>query len=358
MDILFDRETMRVVGTGRDPLPYELVIKGVDPARVTKQVPYTDQVPKRSEDGETIYFLPQPDREIVEEQARMEETTEDTGVPVMVVEVRKEPLLDDAGEQVSYIPTTRGETTEDTGDPVWVYEETEEGGQQQVQKVDDLGTPLFWGQVPNPAGESARIYCTVATEFEVQKKDAEGALLFWKEVVDELNTYEPQAPLEILQTDERYTEDLLPATEEVTRYRTTRFTEEPELFTYADIEEAKQSQLVASTLCSKGVLFERMDHVGLFQPGANIGVDFISLPGGAEALTEPLLLPQLSKDIRVHLEAAEGILVSVSADDGNTFVDIPDLTFSTADEIGTVILKFKNTASRIGDIHSFGLLVL
>jgi len=168
---------------------------------------YFTRSPKTDENGNQLYLLPQEPTEVRTPITRREETVEETTEPIMIVERSVVPVLDAEGAQVSYIPTFRGEVLEDTGEPVWEQADTEDGP-QEVQKLDDLGRPLFWGQVPDPRGEAARIFCTTVEEAEVQKKDSEGNLLYWKDVEDELVSYEPQEPLEITAEDERYVEGL------------------------------------------------------------------------------------------------------------------------------------------------------
>lgn len=161
--------------------------------------------PKTDAEGKQLYLLPQEPLEIRTPVTRRVESAWKTSEPVMVAVRNTVPHLDTEGVQVSYIPTVPGEVLEDTGEPIMVPDD--EG--TLVQKTDEQDRPLFMGQVPHPAGEAARIFCTTVEEVEVQKTDADGDdLLYWNTVEDEAVTYEPQEPLEITQDDERYTEDL------------------------------------------------------------------------------------------------------------------------------------------------------
>lgn len=205
---------------------------------------YFTRSPKKDTDGNQLYLLPQAPLEEETATSRRIESTDVSEEPVMITTVEKVPLLDADGQQVSYIPTVRGEVLEDTGDPVWVLEETEDG-QQEVQKVDDLGRALFWGQVPDPAGEAARVLCSELREQEVQKTDGDGALLYWNTVEETQTTYTPQEPLEITQEDERYTEDLEEAYE-LLPYETPEPQVAPSLTDRLSAMERAQSELQAA----------------------------------------------------------------------------------------------------------------
>lgn len=164
-------------------------------------VPHT-RAPKRTEDGEQLYTLPQPDLEIRTPFTRRVESTEVTEEPILIEQRTKVPLLDAEGEHMSYVPTMPAEVTEDTGNPVMIR--NDEG--EEVQKVDDEGNKLYYGHVPIP-GASPILCCTMEVA-EVQKTDEDGNLLYWKTVEEDLVSYVSQEPLEITADDEQYIEGL------------------------------------------------------------------------------------------------------------------------------------------------------
>ncbi|NDI34699.1 hypothetical protein EPK97_07985 [Chengkuizengella sediminis] len=180
--------------------------------------------------------------EIQEEFTKTIETTEITENPVMVNTPTQIPIFNDDGTQKQYERTVRGETTEVTDEPLMekVWDEENEV-YNDVHKVDEDGTLLYWGQV----GTGQMINCYTVEQILNQKEDPEGNLLYYKEVTETSITYEDQEPLEITQDDERWTEELAPALEDIEQIKMVKFEDQPSLFTYEDILNAPKTPLTA-----------------------------------------------------------------------------------------------------------------
>ncbi|WP_162035956.1 hypothetical protein [Chengkuizengella sediminis] len=209
---------------------------------LTKQVPEISQRHKVDSDGNLLYLLPQEPMEIQEEFTKTIETTEITENPVMVNTPTQIPIFNDDGTQKQYERTVRGETTEVTDEPLMekVWDEENEV-YNDVHKVDEDGTLLYWGQV----GTGQMINCYTVEQILNQKEDPEGNLLYYKEVTETSITYEDQEPLEITQDDERWTEELAPALEDIEQIKMVKFEDQPSLFTYEDILNAPKTPLTA-----------------------------------------------------------------------------------------------------------------
>lgn len=230
LNAIIDKSTFKVVAVNRQPQANEFVVQGVSDLQKEIQVPTTQ--PKVDVDGNTLYRLPQPDLEVVTPTTKTVETNEVTDKPVMIKQINKIPLLDQDGNQVSYQPTTLGETTEVTDEPVMEIIQNDDNVPTEQQKVDELGNLLYWGQVIS----GSPIACFTTEEVEVQKTDDTGALLYHKDVVEDVITYESQSDLEVTDAHESWTEDLEVVEIEVEVSKTVTLSESPEDFTYEEVE--------------------------------------------------------------------------------------------------------------------------
>ncbi|MFS1514543.1 hypothetical protein VQL36_19250 [Chengkuizengella sp. SCS-71B] len=241
-NVIINRVTNQVTDIDRQPLPLEIVIEDVDLEGLTKQVPDIIQRHKVDLDGNLLYLLPQEPLEVSEQVPKTIETTEITENPVMVNTPTQIPIFNEDGTQKKYERTVRGETTEVTDEPVIekVWDEENEV-YSDVHKVDEDGNLLYWGQV----GTGQMINCTTVELTLNQKEDPESNLLYYKEVTEPLITYEDQEPLEVIKEDERWTEELAPALEDVEQIKTVKFEDQPSIFTYDDIINAPKTPLTA-----------------------------------------------------------------------------------------------------------------
>lgn len=353
-NVLFDRETLRVTGTGREPLPFEVEIKNVDVSNLTKEVTYTEKMDKLNEEGKPLYLLPQePIVEEIEEE-RLIETTKDTGNPVMIKVIKQIPLLDENGEQVKYEKMTIGEVTEDTGEPVMIVDE--ETG-ELVQKTDENGNLLFYGEIST--GEFIECYTT--EEIEEQKKNEFGEPLFYDVEIITTEKIVPQPPIEITEDDERFVEGLEKAQIEVKKTKTSTFDEDMEAFTYDDIVKEKEKQLLKGTFYTACKLFEKMDE-SIFSTNisgyADLGFDFLSLPSKGEVYTIKLELPNEANVVGIKFEASvDGLNVLI----GNTTSNLIPINRNNEvifdNPASEVYVKFKNSTDKRIDVYSFALLI-
>ncbi|NBI31257.1 hypothetical protein ERL59_20230 [Chengkuizengella sp. YPA3-1-1] len=153
----------------------------------------------------------------------------------MITVPKQVPILNEDGSHKQYEPTIRGETTEVTDEPVIekVWDEENEV-YNDVHKVDEGGNFLYWGQV----GTGQMQDCYTVEQVEIQKEDVDGNPLYFKEVTETVIAYEDQEPLEIIEDDERWTEQLESALEDIEQIKTVKFEDKPSLFTYDDIIHA------------------------------------------------------------------------------------------------------------------------
>jgi hypothetical protein len=134
------------------------------------------QQQKYSEEGKPLFLLPQPSKEVISQVSRPVKTTEVSDSPVMIAE--KVPMVGMDGIQMTYEVTTM----ELMGD----------GTFQQVGTGQFL--PIFTTQ-------------------EAQEKDEDDNPLYWNTVLEDVTSYEAQAPKEITEDDPDYIEGLEPVYE-------------------------------------------------------------------------------------------------------------------------------------------------
>jgi hypothetical protein len=355
-NVVFNRESLEVVGLNRPALPFEVEIKNVDVIGLTKEYDYIEKVQKKDEEGNLLYLLPQDSIEVIGTQTVWEETTEVTEYPVTVKEIKKYELYDANNNLVKYQPTQLGEVTEVTDEPVMidvVNEETNEP--EQVQKTDEEGNLLYWAQVP--VGDPIQCYTT--EEVEVQKVDSNGKKIYQKEVEHEVLTQEQQPDLEITNQDERYTEELEPALEDENKTRTVSFDSEANLFTYADIATYKEKQLIRGTFFDKAVLVETMEGT-VFDPSvsADTGFDFISFAPTKNAETNAITLPSEAQTVHIVSETNVSgleILIGSSLEDLQPVDNMNERNFDAP--VSEVFVQFINNTDQRIDLYSFALLV-
>lgn len=331
MNVLFDRETLKFAGLNRPALPFEVSVSDVDPAGITKTIAYTEKIHKVNEVGEKLYYLPQPDLEekIYEEQKI--ETIEKTSEPVIHIEYKKVPVLDDNGNHMEY------EVMESKIIPAVIDEET--GEVIEEEKIEYIPTGIFRK-------------CYTTEPVESQKEDEKGRKLYYKTVEEEITKYIPQDPIIITETDERYTEGLEPVLEEIEKEKTISFEEHPYEFTLEDILLKKYQDIVDSSPVNHiiaEVFTEDITDKTYDKHFGNTGFGFISLPAGKRVKTLPYQLDKPTKTIHLlDFEADEGIEIRY----GNTLItkDKPLELTSEVEEIAFIII---NKAESERTIRSF-----
>lgn len=309
-NVLFNRETLKVSGLSRPALPFEVMVKDVEVSTLAKTVVYTETLEKEG------LFLYQPPAGVsYEDGSEIVEMPGESGEPVMVTVMERLPLLDEEGKHISYIP-------EEGASPILCYT----FGEKEVQKTDENGSPLFYTTVYKAV--------EVITEFPAEEITAE---------------------------DERYTEGLPKAVEEVSRYRTISFNENMEEFTYGEVVAHKEKSITKGTFFGSGRLFEQMDEAlfstNLSTHKADMGFDFISIPAGGEIRTNKIPLPNPATTVGFKLEADGEITVNIGhlASALEPLNHYSEVTFT--EEVSEVYVQFKNTTDKRIDVHSFALLV-
>lgn len=318
-NILFDRQSLKVVGSNRSPLPFEVEVDNVSPENLSKVVSYFVKEDKLTEEGKNIYLLPQePLKESFGKEVQVE-TIENTGVPVIIQVEKKVPLLDENKKQVQYEVTI---TDEETG--------------------EQLGTGTF-------------IKCFTIELDEEQKKDENGLKLFYEtEIVMEDVVTEVPA-LEITEEDEEFEGGLDKVQVEVEKTKTVTFEENSAEFTYEDIVAYKYQgiinasqldDLIVETFSSESSIDFTYDN-----HNANTGFGFVNFPANGKAKTVQYELPSPQTTFSLlELEADEGIEIRY----GNRPItkDNPLVLTTAVDKINFIIV---NKADKPKDIRSFAI---
>lgn len=358
-NVLFDRETLKVVGLIRPALPFEVEVLNVDPSNLTKIIQVPAVVDKLDENGNPLYLLPQEPAVKEVGITKQIETVQKTDSPVMVTEIQRVPLLDSDNNVVTYPVTVRGETTEVTDEPVMIMVTTEDGTTSEEQKKDDNGNLLYWGQVPT----GQVLDCYTSKEVEIQKTDSNGQLLYYTTETDvETQTIE-NPPLEITVDDERYSDGLEKVTETIQQDKTVSFSGNQSEFNYDDIVSLKQKQIVSNTFYSQAILIEEMDKPNTFSTdlssfNSNIGFDVVAIPPSGVLRTQKVSLPTSASILRVITESnVDGLEIGVG-DLVSSIQDVNDRGERKFDSaVDSVYVQFTNTTDKVIDLKSIAILV-
>jgi hypothetical protein len=340
-NVLFDRESLKVVGLNRPASAFEVSVNNVEVDRLSKQVSYVEPAGVLDEEGNALYILPLPDKVSKEYVPSKIETIEVTSEPVIHLETKRVPLLDENGEQVEY-EVIHYETI-----PAVLDEET--GEVLEEERVEETPTGRF-------------IQCYTTEEVESQKEDSQGRKLYYKEVQEEVDVVTPQDPLIITENDEQFVEGLERVTKDEEKFKTVSFQDNKEEFTYEDIVSYKESRLTEGTFFSKGVLYESMEEsifsTDLSSFKADLGFGFISLPAGGEVRTDKIVLPQPARITRITAETSvEGLEIKVGALASDLqAVDVSGERHFDV-EVSEVYIHFKNPTDKAIDVESFAILV-
>lgn len=294
-NVLFDRQSLKVVGSNRSPLPFEVEVQNVDPTGISKTISY--MVPA----GE-----PQPD--IVEEigEERLVETIENTGNPVIIKVEQKVPLLDDSGHQVEY----------------------------EVMSTDEEGNQVGTGQF---------IKCWTTDIDEVQKRNKEGLPLWYETEIVMVEKRTP-VPQEMKEETKFVTFEESPG--EFT-YEDILALKEKQILNGTFYGSAKLFE----------DMDESLFNMSLSSFKADLGLGFISLPSGGEVRTIKLSLPRSSKTVGFKMESSGPVEVSIGDLVSNLtpLNEFNEVSFDA--EVSEVYVLLKNMADKRVDIQSFALLV-
>ncbi|MCR8633498.1 hypothetical protein [Paenibacillus radicis (ex Xue et al. 2023)] len=331
-NVTFNRDSLKVSGFNRSPFPFEIEIRNVDAAGLTKIIQLNESRPKRDEEGNTLYLLPQPDQEEQSFQTIRSESAELTNEPCMILSMVQVPLMEN-GKQKSYQPI------------------------QKVDVLDEEGSII--GEEEIPIGPPLLLFTT--HEELQQKKNEQGQLIYWQEKEIEETIFVPVAPLEIANNHLDYVEGLDVALEDFIQPKTVTIEEDMSEFNFEDIRQHKERQLIRKTFYSIALLFENMEDLfsdSLSGYNADLWTDRISFPPDGTARTIKLQLPQAAATIGLRLETSGdgleteiGVLASelIPVDARN------EVTFP--DQVSEVYVRFTNSSDKRIDLFSFALLV-
>jgi hypothetical protein len=339
-NILFDRQSLKVVGSNRSPLPFEVEVKNVEASELTKTITYNELKDMKDDSGRQLFVLPR--EPLVDEVGKhvQIETIENTGSPVLVEVLKQVPILDQNNHQVEY------ELTQIVVTPAVIDEET--GEVIEEEKVEQVGTGQF-------------IKCFTIEVEEEQKRDESGLKLFYKDEVVMETVVTPQEDLAVTEDDERYVEGLAKLYGLVEKTRIVSFISEPEQFDYSDICKAKELQITHDTFFAAATLFEEMDEsifsTGLAGFNADLGFDFVSIPAGGEVRTIKLALPTGSNVVGIKTETSDDGLVISIGDTASNLTQVVNNEVSFQSKVSEVYVKFENPTDKRIDVQSFALLV-
>lgn len=362
-NILLNRDTLKVVGRNRSPLPFEVEVKGVDTTNLKKTIPTYEEVPKtvkiEAEGQETrelpLYYLPQVPLEGTTIVDKIVETTEVTDQPAMIIELNELPMLDENGNHRFYYRQELMEVTEVTDEPVMETVYDEEGNPSEVQKTDENGNLLYYKMV-----DVEKLFLYTTEEVEVQATDENNNPLYLTTVQEEEITVEEQPDLEITSEDEGWAEELEPVMVTVEDSKTITFDDDSNEFTYEDVTRHKESLLIEDTFYDAGMLFE--DPQVIVDPTNNLKADLgfgcVSVPSLGEFTTVNIPLDVPTSVVGITIETSvEGLLVEI----GDSVTNLApvnkqnEVIFTT--QASQVYVRFHNPTDKRIDLHSFGLLV-
>lgn len=329
--IIVSRETGKVVGIDRDPMPFEEVIKTPFELNLTKSiVAEVRQRQKINEEGLPLYM----DNIVVDEQGNVvsfTETTESRKPVAFETRIVIETRLGSDGTIPSETPTTKEMTTSNT---------SAESPATNESETTTISPDTTTTESAETAPEEPQV-----TERVIEVTEA-GVVV--ERVV--------QIPVEF--------EDLPPVLIEEPVYKTVRFEDDPTLFTYDEVVEAKKRAIDENSLNTLVYYSERLssEEFDFTDPNhsADMGVGVVTLHGSGQCRTKMINLGQPAQRLEVYLEADPDVSVEVLIDPEGTTVVPVDLSSGIAvlpNPTDTIALRFINNSDRRREIHAFGILI-
>jgi len=143
-------------------------------------------------------------------------------------------------------------------------------------------------------------------------------------------------------------------------YTSVSFAEQPSLFTFDELNPIKQASLAKEY---KGQLLVYYDEdfdlanfsSELAEHAANMGDGVLALHPGGSCRTKKLPLGESVEQVRLYLEAQDGITVEVGATVGS-YVTVTDGTAQLPDPAQELYIRFTNTTESYKEVYAFGLL--
>ncbi len=185
----------------------------------------------------------------------------------------------------------------------------------------------------------------------------------WQEVTQEYNLVnEDGSTTPVSNTSQVATawENLQPVMVPNVVYTSVSFAEQPSLFTFDELNPIKQASLAKEY---KGQLLVYYDEdfdlanfsSELAEHAANMGDGVLALHPGGSCRTKKLPLGESVEQVRLYLEAQDGITVEVGATVGS-YVTVTDGTAQLPDPAQELYIRFTNTTESYKEVYAFGLL--
>jgi len=204
---------------------------------------------------------------------------------------------------------------------------------------------------------------TVVPGMKVQKRNENGKPLYIDNVeVDEdgnLLSYE-EVTYSTRDMGDGNVVELYPALIDATVTKAYTFEENPFVFTYEEVVEAKKRSLEANELTHLAYYSEGLDasefSITLDSHNANMGRGFIVLNEFGTVRTKKINLGESVDRVEVYVEASEDVLVEIGTSATN-FFPVEKGVANFPAPASEVYVRFTNTVDRKREIHAFGLLI-
>lgn len=185
----------------------------------------------------------------------------------------------------------------------------------------------------------------------------------WEDVTNTYNVVGEGGPQELTTTTQVPVawEELQPVMvpNEITHYIT--FQETPALFSYDEIHAAKITSIRAANPDRNLVYYDEEFPLENFADelanhAANMGEGIMALHPGGSCRTVKLQLGKTTDKIKLYLEAAPGVVVTVGARASEPFTDFVDGIAQLPEPADAVYVLFTNTTERYRDVYAVGIL--
>lgn len=223
----------------------------------------------------------------------------------------------------------------------------------EKQKTDENGQPLFKGNLTED-DNGLETYDEVSTDRIVTA---------WEEKKQEYNLVnEDGSTTTISNTTQVATEwdDLQPVMVPNVVYRSVSFAEQPSLFSFEELNKVKQASLEKAYKGQLLVYYDEDFDLANFSSelsdhAANMGDGVLALHPGGKCRTRKLPLGQSIEQVRLYLEAQDGIIVEVGATVAS-YITVIDGIAQLPEPAEELYIRFTNTTESYKEVYAFGLL--
>lgn len=219
----------------------------------------------------------------------------------------------------------------------------------QKQKVNEMGQLLYKDNVVVDEVSGRETYDEVT---EVRKAVAFEEVVN-KYIIDGEEVEVPgQVPTEWVDLDPVLIDDVV--------QKSVSFEENPYIFEYVEVLEAKKDALQKANLRKLVHYDEDFNLEGfstdLVSHAANMGDGILALHPGGSCRTEKIALGSAVKTVQLYLEAAQDVKVEVGAT-ASSFVECKDGVAQLPVAADEVYIRFTNTTDKYRDVFAFGILI-